>query len=127
MRSFFPRGRKGAVAIEYALLLPALLLFVVGIMETGRIIWTQTTLDRAVEAAARCGAVDQTTCATTIATAQYAVTQAFGLKIAVAAFTVTKPACGVSVTAAFTYNFVIPLVAPKAMTLNAQACYPLAG
>jgi len=122
----FPRGQHGAIAVEYALLLPVLLLFVIGIMEVGRLTWTQTTLDRAAEAAARCGAVDQITCANTSATANYAVTQAFGLNITADAFTVSSAACGVSVTANFTYKFLVPFVTPRNMTLHARACYPLA-
>lgn len=123
-RFFSFRGRRGAVAIEYALLLPALLLFVIGIMEVGRLLWTQTTLERAVEAAARCGAVNQTDCSTSAAVAGYAVTQAFGLPVDAGAFTVTKPACGVFVSVDFTYKFVVPWVTPQDMTLHAQACYP---
>jgi hypothetical protein len=47
----------GAVAIEYAFVLPALLLFLLGILECGRLFWSYTTLYRATEAAARCGAI----------------------------------------------------------------------
>ncbi len=122
-----PGGNRGSIAVEYALLLPALLLFVIGIMEVGRLLWTQTTLERAVEAAARCGAVDSVTCADAPATADYAVTQAFGLKVESSAFTVSSAACGVSVTAAFAYDFIVPWVAPRNMVLHASACYPLAG
>jgi len=43
----------GTVAIEYALILPVMLLFTLGIMDTGRLLWTYITLTRAVEAAAR--------------------------------------------------------------------------
>lgn len=120
------RSRRGSIAVEYALLLPALMLFVIGIMEVGRLLWTQTTLDRAAEAAARCGAVDSVTCADAAATADYAVTQAFGLNIAADAFTVSSAACGASVEAAFTYKFLVPWVTPQDMVLHASACYPLA-
>jgi Flp pilus assembly protein TadG len=43
----------GAVAIEYAFVLPVLLLFLLGILECSRLFWTCTTLYRATEAAAR--------------------------------------------------------------------------
>jgi Flp pilus assembly protein TadG len=122
-----PRGRRGSIALEYALLLPVLLLFIVGIMEVGRLMWTQTTLDRAVEAAARCAAVDQITCADAPATANYAVTQAFGLNVTSDAFTVAPAACGKSVTVTFSYKFLVPFITPQSMTLHAVACYPLAG
>ena len=38
------------------LILPALLMFTLGIIEYGRYLWAYTTLMRATEAAARCGA-----------------------------------------------------------------------
>ena len=56
---------SGSVAVEYGLLLPALLLLVLGVMDVGRLLWTQATLDRAVEAAARCAAVNTISCAST--------------------------------------------------------------
>lgn len=122
-RAAFQRLR-GTVAVEYALILPALLLFVLGLMDTGRLLWTQTTLDRSVQAAARCGAVDTTTCGTTSEINAYAVTQAFGLTITSAAFSTTTPACGVQVTASVPFTFVIPWIGTNTITLSAAACYP---
>jgi Flp pilus assembly protein TadG len=123
----------GTVAIEYALILPVLLLFTLGIMDTGRLLWTYITLTRAAEAAARCGAVNTTTCPAGSIPA-YAVTQAWGLNdVTAAAFTVTTPACGVRVQATYTFQFITPwfpsfgVSAPfgaPTMTLNATACYP---
>lgn len=119
------RSRRGSIAIEYALLLPALMLFTIGIMEVGRLLWTQTTLDRAVEAAARCRAVDTATCGDDGNAADYAAAQAFGLKIDADAFTMSDAACGKSVSATFTYKFLVPWVTPTDMELHANACYPL--
>ena len=88
----------GNVAIEYGLILPAMLLFIFGLMDASRLLWTNITLTRATEAAARCGAVNTTTCPTASIPA-YAATQAqnFGLYDAVAAdFVVsTSVSCGV--------------------------------
>lgn len=132
-RRFTPTGRlrraafrrlRGTVAVEYALILPALLLFTFGLMDAGRLLWTQTTLDRAVQAAARCGAVDTVDCGTTAEINAYAVTQAFGLTITSSAFTTTTPACGVQVTVSFPFTFVIPWIATNNVTLTATACYP---
>ncbi|MGB7977207.1 MAG: TadE family protein [Roseiarcus sp.] len=123
------------MAIEYGLILPVLLLFTLGIMDTGRLLWTNITLTRATEVAARCGAVNITTCpAANIAA--YAATEAqnFGIYDAAAAnFVATTPACGVQVQATYTFQFVVPWFpqfsasAPfggTTMTLNATACYP---
>jgi Flp pilus assembly protein TadG len=118
------------MAVEYAFVLPILLLFVLGIMDTGRLIWTYATLNRAVEAAARCAAVDTATCGTAAQIQSYAVTQAYGLSIAAAAFTPTTVACGSRVAASFAFQFVIPWIGgspygvSNSTTLNATACYP---
>ena len=126
-----PRLQPGTVAIEYAFILPVLLLFVLGIMDTGRLIWTYATVTRAAEAAARCGAVDTVTCGTAAQIQNYAVAQAYGLNIAATAFTPTAVACGSRVAATYTFQFVIPWTgvspygAANTATINATACYPL--
>jgi Flp pilus assembly protein TadG len=125
------RSRRGTVALEYGLVLPALLLFLLGIMDTGRLLWTYTTLNRAAAAAARCGAVDPVTCGTVAQIQGYAVTQAYGLTIAATAFTPTAVACGSRVAATYTFQFIIPWISPaqpfgpsNTIALNATACYP---
>lgn len=125
------KSRRGAVALEYGLVLPALLLFVLGIMDSGRLLWTYTTLSRAAAAAARCGAVDPVTCGTAAQIRNYAVTQAYGLTIATTAFTPTTVACGSRVAATYSFRFIIPWISPiepfgpsNTITLNATACYP---
>jgi Flp pilus assembly protein TadG len=118
-------GCRGTVAIEYALVLSALLIFVFGIMDAGRVLWTRTTLERAAEAAARCAAVNTATCGSAAEIQAYAVTQAFGLTIASTAFTPSTAACGSVVTATLPFTFVIPWIATSGITLTATACYPL--
>lgn len=117
-------SQLGSVAIEYALVLPALLLFTFGVIDIGRLLWTQTTLDRAVEAAARCGAINSLTCGTAAQIQAYAVGQAYGLAVTTAAFAVTSPACGVRVTATSSFTFVIPWIATQNIPLAATSCYP---
>lgn len=123
------RDRRGTAAIEYGLILPALLLFIIGIIDLGRLSWTFTTLNRAVEAAARCGAVNLTDCGTTAQIQSRAVEEAWGLTIPASAFTVTKPACGVQVVASYDFVFAIPAlvgVSPLGtLTLGPKACYPV--
>jgi Flp pilus assembly protein TadG len=117
-------GSRGAVAVELSLILPALLLVMLGLMDVGRMIWTQTTLERAVEAAARCAAVNPVTCGTTAAIQSYAAGQAFGLTVTTAVFTVTTVTCGMKVTVTMPYAFVIPWMTSSNVTLGASACYP---
>jgi Flp pilus assembly protein TadG len=113
--------QRGTVAIEYAFVLPVLLGFLLGIMDTGRLLWTYTTLYRASEAAARCSAIKATGCTTFGLTQSYAVAAAWGLNVNASAFTVTNPACGMQVAASYDFGFVFPW---KTITLTATACYP---
>ena len=118
--------RRGAVAIEYALILPALLLLVIGIIDTGRALWTYTTLYRATEAAARCAAINTTDCGTVGQVQSYAAAQAFGLKIDGSAFSVATAACGIQVNGTYDFTFAIPAFTTSlgTITLTAAACYP---
>lgn len=121
--------RGGAAAIEYALILPMLLLFVIGIIDVGRLLWTFTTLSRSVEAAARCGAINTVDCGTTANIQSRAVAEAWGMTIAASAYTVTLPACGVQVVGTYDFVFAIPALATATplgtITLQATACYPI--
>lgn len=121
-------SRRGATTVEYALVLPMLLLFVLGIMDTGRLLWAYTTLYRAAEAAARCAAVNTADCGTTTQIKNRAVAEAWGLNVNASAFTVSTQACGVQVRANHDFTFVIPGldgIAPLGtITLSATACYP---
>jgi Flp pilus assembly protein TadG len=121
-------ARRGTAAIEYALILPMFLLFIFGIIDVGRLMWTYVTLTRATEAAARCGAVNTTDCGTNAAIAARGVTEAWGMTITAAAFTVTQPACGVHVVGTYSFVWAIPALmmsTPRAtLTLTATSCYP---
>jgi Flp pilus assembly protein TadG len=116
---------SGAVALEYAIVLPALLLLVLGIIDAGRVIWTVTTLNHAVESAARCGAVDAVTCKSPTNIQAYAVTQAYGVAVNASAFTATTTSCGMNVVASLPFTFVVPWIGRSQITLSASACYPL--
>lgn len=47
------RDDRGGAAVEFALLAPVLVLLLVGIVETGRLMWTRTSLQFAAEEASR--------------------------------------------------------------------------
>ncbi len=56
---------RGVAAVEFALIVLPLLLMVLGIIDGGRMLWTQNSLQYAVEQAARCAVVNsKTTCST---------------------------------------------------------------
>lgn len=116
---------RGALSIEYAVLLPVFLSLVFGVMDLGRLVWTQVTLDRAVQAAARCAAINSTSCGTNSAVQTYATTQTWGLTTAASNFTVTHPSCGVTVSASLPFQLVVPWPGVNLSTLSATACYPV--
>jgi Flp pilus assembly protein TadG len=113
---------QGTTAIEYALVLPLFLTVLLGGIWTGLLMISMSSLDLAVESAARCYAVDATLCATPSAAQTYAQGRYAGLASS-AVFTASNTGCGhtVSATANFNLNFV-PGVGP--VPLSASACYP---
>ncbi len=116
--------RRGESASEFAMVAPFLLLLLVGIVEFGRAIWMQSTLNSAVTAAARCASVNANLCGAPGATQSYAASQATGLNLSSTAFTVTAQPCGNQVSANVPFTFVFDQLLPYAITLTAQACYP---
>jgi Flp pilus assembly protein TadG len=125
----YPQGKwsAGAMTLEYGLVLPVLLMITIGIMEMGSLIWTYTTLSRAVEAAARCAAVTPADCDTTAQIKARAIAEAWGLPLQAADLTVGTPACGLQVTANYDYQLLIPWMPAeydRPVTLRVRACYP---
>lgn len=118
------RDESGASAIEFALTAPLFFMILLGIIEAGLFIWTQTGLQHGAEMAARCATVNTTTCGNTSAIQNFAVQQAFGLSFAPSVFSVTTPACGNQVSATYTYQFITHYFGAPSLTLNAQSCFP---
>jgi Flp pilus assembly protein TadG len=122
---------RGSIAVEYAIVLPMLLLFLLGLVDVGRLFWSYTTLSRSVAAASRCAVVDTNNCATASTVRSYAAGQAWGLGLASSAYTVTTATCGTQIQGTMVFQFFTPwyyVVAPfgagNTLTLNATACYP---
>ena len=121
---------RGAAALEFAFVLPVLFLIATGLIDFGRAIWTQSTLDYAVQAAARCGAVNTSTCsdATTIKT--YAVSQTYGITVSNSNFTVTTAGtpcngfAGVKVQVTYAFTYILPALRSDSGNFGATACYP---
>jgi Flp pilus assembly protein TadG len=117
---------RGTAAIETALVFPVFILMVLGVFEFGRALWTQSALQYAVQVAARCGAVDVTTCASPSQVISYAVTQSQPLSVPSADFSASTQTCGSSVSVSYPFTFVVPHLFPFDVTFSAQACYPTA-
>jgi Flp pilus assembly protein TadG len=113
-----------------AIVLPVLSLMIVGAFYAGWVIYTTNMLFHAVEQAARCASVNTATCgganlAAQVANVQaYAVTQAWGVPVAAANFTVTQQPCGWQVQANYPFLFVMPFQTNFNVTIAPQACFP---
>jgi Flp pilus assembly protein TadG len=115
------RNCDGAIAAEFALLSLPMLLLTLGMFDIGFALLTDTRINFAVEAAAKCGAVSTTICGSPTATASYGASAAGVPGLGASGFVVLTAACGVSVTATYPY---VGMVLP-AITLTASACYPV--
>ena len=125
-----------------AFLLPVFFLFLLGIVEFGRALWTQTALQFATEAAARCAAVSPSTCTApggdSIDVPAFAASQALGVPIPASTFTYTPNAnatanCagaqnvgtgGTMVKASYAFETVASALIPLNVTLSACSYHP---
>ncbi|HVC54120.1 MAG TPA: TadE/TadG family type IV pilus assembly protein [Stellaceae bacterium] len=129
-------GERGVAALEFAFVLPVLLLIAFGLIDFSRVIWWHTTLNYAVQAAARCGAISPTLCKAsngTVSVAGYAAREAYALPVSASNFTVTSSTticnglAGVRVQTSGTgvhFTYLFPLFAAYSGPLTASACYP---
>jgi Flp pilus assembly protein TadG len=117
------RARRGAAAVETALVLPLALVLLLGTVEIGRAAWTQSALNFAVQEAARCASVRPALCGTSTQIAAYAAGKVQGLGVTAADFTVTPAlACGTQIDAHVAYSVIAHGVFPTAPTIRARAC-----
>jgi Flp pilus assembly protein TadG len=114
----------GTTAVETAIVLPAFLLLLFAVIEAGLLFWTQTTLQSAVEAAARCAVVNTTQCGSTSAIQSYAAAQAPAMTVSSSSFNVSQPSCGYQVSISYPFSFIVPELYSGIITLNAKSCHP---
>ena len=115
--------RAGAVAIEFAILGPLLVMLLIGVIEFGRMLWAENALQYAVAEAARCMSVNTSVCGTTRQTQDFAATSS-GLSFPSAIFSVGHAPCGNKVSASYGFVF-IGGVLPYSVSLTAQSCFPV--
>jgi Flp pilus assembly protein TadG len=120
-KSGFTVCGRGAFAVEFAMVLPALAALIVGGLYTGLAVYSAAGLHIAVEQAARCFALNVTGCTSTSTTQTYASGRYFGLNTPT--FTASTPACGHQVAATVTIAF-SAVVTNMSIPLSATACYP---
>jgi len=117
----FTRDERGVAAVEFAVVSPVFFLTLFGLGQAGLWLWADFSLQRAVNAAARCAVITPSTCADV---ASYAANNVVGLSVPSSAFSSTTATCGAQVTAAyevpsFTSGLGLPIP-----TVHVSACYP---
>ena len=107
--------------MEFALVLPALAMLVVGGLYVGLLVYSAAGLHSAVEQAARCFSVNAGQCNGASATQAYAQNNYYG--VGSPTFTASTPSCGHQVSAALTF-VLNAAVARWEVPLTATACFP---
>ncbi len=119
---------RGATAVEFALVAPVFLVFLLGTIEAGRALWIKSSMQFAVEETTRFAMVN--TGATTSALETMALSKIPGLNVAPAiTFTATSSSSGgknyMKVSASYDFKAVVPLVNALTITLTASSKVPL--
>ena len=120
----FRADAGGASAVEFALVLPAFVLLVLGSISAATLGLSIASMNYAVEDAARCAAVKKAACLTPTDTAKYARAQYVGPAVS-PVFTYSTAGCGNTVTGTATYSMdLIPQFV--SIPLSTAACHPSA-
>ena len=119
---------RGGTAVEFALLAPAFLTMLIGTVMMAMMMFSNSSLHFAVQAAARCASVKTTVCTNAASTTAFAATTYFGATSA-PSFTCTgrtcggTAACGNKVTGQISFTFEVGM-ARYVTPLRADACFP---
>ncbi len=132
--------KKAAEALEFAIMMPIVLVFMLGIIEFGRLIWTIEALQQSAAAASRCMGVLAASCATagkisTASTTHYiqGIAGTWGITVPPAQITLNSNASYANTTGfstvTITYQFstLVPYLFTAlgaVSTLNAGASFP---
>jgi Flp pilus assembly protein TadG len=119
----FLRARTGAVAAEFAMVIPVMLLITLGTINLGIMTYAFSALHFAVEAGARCGAIDTTNCASDSSAQTFAAGKYKGPDIS-PAFAGSNTGSCYQMVGTGTFHFVTG-VASLPVSMSATACYPL--
>ncbi len=116
------RDRSGASALEFGLILPAFVMLVLGVVNVSLLTNAVSSMNYAVQEAARCGAIDHASCPDSTAIRGLAAARYKGPAIT-PVFVASTDACGqvVRATATFELNVAIHVYE---IPISARACYP---
>jgi Flp pilus assembly protein TadG len=117
------QNRDGATALEFALAMLPIMLFIAGIFQTAYILWIDNMLHYSVDAAARCGAIGSTTYPCnggTLANMQSTANALFAPNPG-GSPTFTNNSCSGT---GLTGTYQVSILSVTNLTLTAKSCYP---
>lgn len=117
----FASSADGAAAVEFAFVMPAFLALVIGAITGSILLYSNVSLQKAVEAGARCFSVSSGQCGNVTAAQTYAQSQYHGVMSPV--FTASTPSCGHQVVGTVTLE-IEAVVINLTLPLSATACFP---
>lgn len=124
-RALFRRDTRGAIVVEFAILAPIFLIIVIGMIDFSRLFWIKSTMQFAVEQTARYAMVNAD--AATADLEAYA--EARGATVnGVTYSAATSSSGGINfrtITATYTFSFMLPIVPIGDITLSAKSATPV--
>lgn len=123
--------QRGSALVEFAFVAPVLLFMLLGLIETGRLLWTRHSLDEVAYTTVRCMSVSSD-CATEATRKGLAVDRAAALGLNVLGANVTPqenttckglPSAN-RVTITMAYSSVLSGFVPMPTSLSSEACFP---
>ncbi|HEY9079906.1 TadE family protein [Magnetovibrio sp.] len=118
------KNRHGAVTVEFAIAAPMFLIFVMGLIDFGRLYWIKSTMQFAVEQTARYAMVNPSASTATLESYAEGESTVGGIT-----FSATTSASGGinfrTITASYTFSFLIPIVPIGNISLAAKSSTPI--
>ena len=119
-------GTRGATAVEFALVAPIFLMFVLGIIDLGRLFFVKNLMQYATEQTARYAMVNPTATVADLETYAEDEIAALFSGITFTADTETIDAVQFrTITATYTFSYMMPLIALEDAQLSAKSRTPI--
>jgi hypothetical protein len=119
------KNNRGTAAVEFAMSAMAVIWFILGIMQTGYIVWIDNLLNVSVDVAARCGALPLSRTSPCngpgLANMQNTANTVFGFS---GATFNNNSTCSNDNGSGLTGTYTVSIVFVANLTLTANSCYP---
>lgn len=113
--------RRASAGVEFAFILPALIMLIVGTFYAGIVMCSISSLHSSVEAAARCASVNSSQCGAASGIQAYGQSRYYGMSTPT--FTTASVGCGHQVSASL--NLMLNVgIAAWSVPVSATSCYP---